>query len=112
MFSAETLAAESLDPTAAVVAEAGSCAVLKERLERSNNWLDAFTALIWIVALASAVMLVTAIFLAADQNTAGAIATGVGAVLSSSGFGVLLKLRAAQARELDVYLKKFQEQGC
>lgn len=86
--------------------------MIQERLRRSNNWLDAFTFLVWIVALAAAVMLVTAIILAMDKNIPGTIASGVGTVLSSTGFGVLLKLKSAQQRELNMYLKKSKDQGC
>lgn len=106
------LGAESLDPDPEVLDAAGPCNVIQERLRRSNNWLDAFTFLVWIVALAAAVMLVTAIILAMDKNIPGTIASGVGTVLSSTGFGVLLKLKSAQQRELNMYLKKSKDQGC
>ena len=103
---------EDLDPTAEAVSESGSCAVLKTRLERSNNWLDAFTALVFIVALSAAVMLGTAILLAVDNNLSGTIAAGVGTVLGGSGFGVLLKLKSSQDRELKQYMAKWKELGC
>lgn len=106
------LSSDSLDPDSVVLSAAGSCEVIQERLRRSSNWLDAFTLLVWIVALAAAVMLATAIILAVDQNIPGTITAVVGTVLSSTGFGVLLKLKTAQQRELNMYLKKSKEQGC
>ena len=112
-----SLSAEALDPERSLVAEETAtppkpCEVLAERVRRSSNWLDAFTALLWAVAAAAAIMLGLAIFLATDKQIPGTIAAGVGTVLASGGFRVLLNLRSAQQKELNHYVRLHKKQGC
>jgi VIT1/CCC1 family predicted Fe2+/Mn2+ transporter len=109
-----TRQALSLDDALAAEAKVSPtpCAVLRVRVERSNNWLDAFTALLWLVAFAAAGMLGLAIFLAADKQVPATIASVVSTVLASGGFKVLLTLRSAQEREFDHYVGLAKAQNC
>lgn len=104
-----------LEPSLAAGEDAGPpkpCEVLAERVRRRRNWLDAFTTLLWAVAAAAAIMLGLAMFLATDKQIPGTIAAGVGTVLASGGFKVLLNLRSAQQKELDHYVRLHKKQGC
>jgi archaellum biogenesis protein FlaJ (TadC family) len=89
-----------------------TCDVLFKRIERSNNWIDAFNILIFLVAAAAAAMLISAILSATNQNYVTTVVTGVGAVLASGAFTGLLKLRTSQQEEYDKYVQMRKEHDC
>lgn len=103
----------SVEPVVAAEEDAAStCDVLLLRIQRSNNWLDAFNVLIFAVALASAAMLVVAVLNAANSDVVTAIVSGVGAVLGSGAFTGLIKLKGSQQDELDRYLALRTTHNC
>ncbi len=108
--------ADKLSVEAVVQAEeaagATTCDVLLKRIERSNNWIDAFNVLVFLVAAAAATMLAFAILNAADEKYLQTIVAGVSAVLASGAFAALLKLRKSQQEELDKYIQQRRDHGC
>ena len=103
----------SVDPVLETEAAGGTtCDVLLKRIERSNNWLDAFNVLIFLIATAAAAMLVVAILNAADEKYAQTAVAGVSAILASGAFAALLKLKKSQQQELDKYVRARKQHGC
>jgi pheromone shutdown protein TraB len=92
--------------------DATTCDVLLKRVERSNNWVDAFNVLIFLVAAAATAMLVSAVLSATDAKYVSAVVSGVGTVLASGAFAGLIKLRKSQQEELDKYVKMRKDNGC
>lgn len=122
LFSSETLGTDSLEASDAAIYEAAAttevapkatiCDSLSRRIGRSSNWVDAFTALLFMVALSAAIMLAVAVFSATDERFVAAAGSGVGAVLSSGGFLALLKLRSEQQKELAKFVALAKKTGC
>lgn len=83
--------------------DSAACRTAKRNLADAQNYLNAFNAIILAVAIATAVSLIVAIIMLFLERKGGAIAGGVGTIVTGAAMGFILKMRAdarGQVKEL------------